>query len=207
MARTKILPRYLLLLLFPIIAAVLGGLLYSGSYMAYTNNKGITDISQAEINLALSFFIGILAIAYYCFSKNILLGLQIFIPLLYGLLMLLRFKTELSLVLLFLLNLACGFLLWLILRYTYLAKTLIRLRTLIFSFTSAFVFAIYLKLLMALIKQPNAENTFRDLFLNALVLFIFIGVGISLAILIITRKDIKDMAIAKKDNVEENDDF
>jgi hypothetical protein len=60
---------------------------------------------------------------------------------------------------------------------------------------------------MALIKQPNAENTFRDLFLNALVLFIFIGVGISLAILIITRKDIKDMTIAKKDNVEENDDF
>jgi len=135
------------------------------------------------------------------------LGLQIFIPLLYGLLMLLRFKMELSLVLLFLLNLACGFLLWLILRYTYFSKTLIRLRTLIFSLVSALVLSVYFELLLSLLKQEKGENTFRDLFFNALVLFIFIGVGISLAILIITRKEIKDIAQTKKTDEEENDDF
>jgi len=206
MERTKILPRHLLLLFFPIIAAILGGLLFSGSFIEFTNNWGGRGISQAELYFALSFFIGSLAFGYSCLPKNALLGLQIFIPLLYGLLMLLRFKTEISLFLLFILNLVCGFLLWLILRYTYFSRTLIRVRTLIFSLVSALVLSVYFKLLMSLLKQAKGANTFRDYFLNALVLFIFIGVGISLAILIITRKEIREESKTAKED-EEDDDF
>jgi len=206
MTRTKILPRDLLLLLFPIITAVLGGLLYSGSFIKFTDNWGGRGISMAELYFALSFFIGSLAFGYSCLPKNALLGLQIFIPLLYGLLMLLRFKTEISLFLLFILNLVCGFLLWLILRYTYFSRTLIRVRTLIFSLVSALVLSVYFKLLMSLLKQAKGANTFRDYFLNALVLFIFIGVGISLAILIITRKEIREESKTAKED-EEDDDF
>ncbi len=206
MERTKILPRHLLLLFFPIIAAILGGLFFSGSFIEFTNNWGGRGISQAELYFALSFFIGSLAFGYSCLPKNALLGLQIFIPLLYGLLMLLRFKTEISLFLLFILNLVCGFLLWLILRYTYFSRTLIRLRTLIFSLVSALVLSVYFKLLMSLLKQAKGANTFRDYFLNALVLFIFIGVGISLAILIITRKEIREESKTAKED-EEDDDF
>ncbi len=206
MERTKILPRHLLLLFFPIIAAILGGLFFSGSFIEFTNNWGGRGISQAELYFALSFFIGSLAFGYSCLPKNALLGLQIFIPLLYGLLMLLRFKTEISLFLLFILNLVCGFLLWLILRYTYFSRTLIRVRTLIFSLVSALVLSVYFKLLMSLLKQAKGANTFRDYFLNALVLFIFIGVGISLAILIITRKEIREESKTAKED-EEDDDF
>ena len=206
MERTKILPRHLLLLFFPIIAAILGGLLFSGSFIEFTNNWDGRGISQAELYFALSFFIGSLAFGYSCLPKNALLGLQIFIPLLYGLLMLLRFKMELSLFLLFILNLVCGFLLWLILRYTYFSRTLIRVRTLIFSLVSALVLSVYFKLLMSLLKQAKGANTFRDYFLNALVLFIFIGVGISLAILIITRKEIREESKTAKED-EEDDDF
>ena len=206
MERTKILPRHLLLLFFPIIAAILGGLLFSGSFIDFTDNSGGRGISQAELYFALSFFIGALAFGYSCLPKNVLLGLQIFIPLLYGLLMLLRFKVELSLFLLFLLNLVCGFVLWLILRYTYFSKTLITIRTLIFSVASALVLGVYFKLLMSLLKQAKGANTFMDYFLNALVLFIFIGVGISLAILIITRKEIKEKSKNPKED-EEDDDF
>ena len=206
MERTKILPRHLLLLFFPIIAAILGGLFFSGSFIEFTNNWDGRGISQAELYFALSFFIGSLAFGYSCLPKNALLGLQIFIPLLYGLLMLLRFKTEISLFLLFILNLVCGFLLWLILRYTYFSRTLIRVRTLIFSLVSALVLSVYFKLLMSLLKQAKGANTFRDYFLNALVLFIFIGVGISLAILIITRKEIREESKTAKED-EEDDDF
>jgi len=206
MERTKILPRHLLLLFFPIIAAILGGLLFSGSFIEFTNNWGGRGISQAELYFALSFFIGSLAFGYSCLPKKALLGVQIFIPLLYGLLMLLRFKMELSLFLLFILNLVCGFLLWLILRYTYFSRTLIRVRTLIFSLVSALVLSVYFKLLMSLLKQAKGANTFRDYFLNALVLFIFIGVGISLAILIITRKEIREESKTAKED-EEDDDF
>jgi len=206
MERTKILPRHLLLLFFPIIAAILGGLLFSGSFIEFTNNWGGRGISYAELYFALSFFIGSLAFGYSCLPKNALLGLQIFIPLLYGLLMLLRFKTEISLFLLFILNLVCGFLLWLILRYTYFSRTLIRVRTLIFSLVSALVLSVYFKLLMSLLKQAKGANTFMDYFLNALVLFIFIGVGISLAILIITRKEIREESKTAKED-EEDDDF
>ena len=206
MERTKILPRHLLLLFSPIIAAILGGLLFSGSFIEFTNNWGGRGISQAELYFALSFFIGSLAFGYSCLPKNALLGLQIFIPLLYGLLMLLRFKTEISLFLLFILNLVCGFLLWLILRYTFFSRTLIRVRTLIFSLVSALVLSVYFKLLMSLLKQAKGANTFRDYFLNALVLFIFIGVGISLAILIITRKEIREESKTAKED-EEDDDF
>ena len=206
MERTKILPRHLLLLFSPIIAAILGGLLFSGSFIEFTNNWGGRGISQAELYFALSFFIGSLAFGYSCLPKNALLGLQIFIPLLYGLLMLLRFKTEISLFLLFILNLVCGFLLWLILRYTYFSRTLIRVRTLIFSLVSALVLSVYFKLLMSLLKQAKGANTFMDYFLNALVLFIFIGVGISLAILIITRKEIREESKTAKED-EEDDDF
>ena len=206
MERTKILPRHLLLLFSPIIAAILGGLLFSGSFIEFTNNWGGRGISQAELYFALSFFIGSLAFGHSCLPKNALLGLQIFIPLLYGLLMLLRFKMELSLFLLFILNLVCGFLLWLILRYTFFSRTLIRVRTLIFSLVSALVLSVYFKLLMSLLKQAKGANTFRDYFLNALVLFIFIGVGISLAILIITRKEIREESKTAKED-EEDDDF
>ena len=206
MERTKILPRHLLLLFSPIIAAILGGLLFSGSFIEFTNNWGGRGISQAELYFALSFFIGSLAFGYSCLPKKALLGVQIFIPLLYGLLMLLRFKMELSLFLLFILNLVCGFLLWLILRYTFFSRTLIRVRTLIFSLVSALVLSVYFKLLMSLLKQAKGANTFRDYFLNALVLFIFIGVGISLAILIITRKEIREESKTAKED-EEDDDF
>jgi len=206
MERTKILPRHLLLLFLPIIAAILGGLLFSGSFIEFTNNWGGRGISQAELYFALSFFIGSLAFGYSCLPKKALLGLQIFIPLLYGLLMLLRFKTEISLFLLFILNLVCGFLLWLILRYTYFSRTLIRVRTLIFSLVSALVLSVYFKLLMSLLKQAKGANTFMDYFLNALVLFIFIGVGNSLAILIITRKEIREESKTAKED-EEDDDF
>ena len=206
MERTKILPRHLLLLFFPIIAAILGGLFFSGSFIEFTNNWDGRGISQAELYFALSFFIGSLAFGYSCLPKKALLGVQIFIPLLYGLLMLLRFKMELSLFLLFILNLVCGFLLWLILRYTYFSRTLIRVRTLIFSLVSALVLSVYFKLLMSLLKQAKGANTFRDYFLNALVLFIFIGVGISLAILIITRKEIREESKTAKED-EEDDDF
>ena len=206
MERTKILPRHLLLLFSPIIAAILGGLLFSGSFIEFTNNWGGRGISYAELYFALSFFIGSLAFGYSCLPKNALLGLQIFIPLLYGLLMLLRFKTEISLFLLFILNLVCGFLLWLILRYTFFSRTLIRVRTLIFSLVSALVLSVYFKLLMSLLKQAKGANTFMDYFLNALVLFIFIGVGISLAILIITRKEIREESKTAKED-EEDDDF
>ncbi|HQP33074.1 MAG TPA: hypothetical protein PLV29_03085 [Candidatus Cloacimonas sp.] len=206
MERTKILPRHLLLLFSPIIAAILGGLLFSGSFIEFTNNWDGRGISQAELYFALSFFIGSLAFGYSCLPKNALLGLQIFIPLLYGLLMLLRFKIEISLFLLFILNLVCGFLLWLILRYTYFSRTLIRVRTLIFSLVSALVLSVYFKLLMSLLKQAKGANTFMDYFLNALVLFIFIGVGISLAILIITRKEIREESKTAKED-EEDDDF
>jgi len=206
MERTKILPRHLLLLFFPIIAAILGGLLFSGSFIEFTNNWDGRGISQAELYFALSFFIGSLAFGYSCLPKKALLGVQIFIPLLYGLLMLLRFKMELSLFLLFILNLVCGFLLWLILRYTFFSRTLIRVRTLIFSLVSALVLSVYFKLLMSLLKQAKGANTFMDYFLNALVLFIFIGVGISLAILIITRKEIREESKTAKED-EEDDDF
>ena len=206
MERTKILPRHLLLLFSPIIAAILGGLLFSGSFIEFTNNWDGRGISQAELYFALSFFIGSLAFGYSCLPKKALLGVQIFIPLLYGLLMLLRFKTEISLFLLFILNLVCGFLLWLILRYTYFSRTLIRVRTLIFSLVSALVLSVYFKLLMSLLKQAKGANTFMDYFLNALVLFIFIGVGISLAILIITRKEIREESKTAKED-EEDDDF
>ena len=206
MERTKILPRHLLLLFSPIIAAILGGLLFSGSFIEFTNNWDGRGISQAELYFALSFFIGSLAFGYSCLPKKALLGVQIFIPLLYGLLMLLRFKMELSLFLLFILNLVCGFLLWLILRYTYFSRTLIRVRTLIFSLVSALVLSVYFKLLMSLLKQAKGANTFMDYFLNALVLFIFIGVGISLAILIITRKEIREESKTAKED-EEDDDF
>ncbi|HNQ39481.1 MAG TPA: hypothetical protein PKO26_02640 [Candidatus Cloacimonas sp.] len=206
MERTKILPRHLLLLFSPIIAAILGGLLFSGSFIEFTNNWDGRGISQAELYFALSFFIGSLAFGYSCLPKKALLGVQIFIPLLYGLLMLLRFKMELSLFLLFILNLVCGFLLWLILRYTFFSRTLIRVRTLIFSLVSALVLSVYFKLLMSLLKQAKGANTFMDYFLNALVLFIFIGVGISLAILIITRKEIREESKTAKED-EEDDDF
>jgi len=59
---------------------------------------------------------------------------------------------------------------------------------------------------MSLLKQAKGANTFMDYFLNALVLFIFIGVGISLAILIITRKEIKEESKNLRED-EEDDDF
>lgn len=205
MESTKIMPRHLLLMFFPIATAILGGLLFSGSFRDFTNNWGGRGISQAELYLAVSFFIGAIAFSCYCLPKYALWGLLIVIPLLDGILMIVRLGSQFSLILLFILNLICGILLWLILRYTFLAKSLIKIRTLIFSFVSALVLGTYLKILMLLLKQPKAANTFMDYFLNALVLFIFIGVGISLANLVIVRKEIDEAKKAIREDAEDDD--
>lgn len=122
MESTKIMPRHLLLLFFPIATAILGGLLFSGSFRDFTNNWGGRGISQAELYLAVSFFIGAIAFSCYCLPKYALWGLLIVIPLLDGILMIVRLGSQFSLILLFILNLICGILLWLILRYTFFGK-------------------------------------------------------------------------------------
>lgn len=205
MDNTKLLPRHLTLLFFPIAVAILGGILFSGSFGDFTNNWSGRGISQAELYLAVSFFIGALALAKLCFPKLLIWGLLVFLPLFYGVLMIVRLGSQINFILLFLLNLICGFLLWLILNFTYFSKLMIRVRTLLFSLVSALVLGEYLNLLMVLLKQPNALNTFLDFFLNSLVLFIFIGVGISLANLIIVRKNVQEIRKETKEDDTEDD--
>ncbi len=89
MERTKKILCAFITALFPDNSSYFGGVVFREVLLNLLIIGVVEDISQAELYFALRFFIGSLAFGYSCLPKNALLGLQIFIPLLYGLLMLL----------------------------------------------------------------------------------------------------------------------
>ena len=204
MENTRLMPRHLMLLILPVILTMIGGLILTSNVTNFigTGEKGI---SQAELYFAISLLSAALAFCWRYLPPYFTWGVLLFLPLGYAVISYPQLGSKISFPMLSLLNIAFGACIWLILRFTFFFKTILRMRTAVFSVVAALLLTGYMKALYALLHQPFPSGTF----INALFLFIFIGFGLSLADIIIIRQDIKQAQLEqqRRQSVEEEDDL
>ncbi|GEM_PF-498468 len=208
MEHTKIMPRHLLLLLYPVIGAILAGMLFSGNLAGFIRTASGKGISQAQICLGLGLLTGAISFSERCLGKNFLWGVLIFLPLLFGLAVMPQLGSKISLAMVYLLNLAFAIGLWLALRYTFFAKSLIKVRTAVFALLAALLLTLYFKGLYLILGMVFLREMWMGFYWNSLFLFIFTGFGLSLADIAILRKDYRDLprSVADDADAEEEDD-
>lgn len=201
MEDTKLMPRHLSLLILPVIVAILGGLILTNSLAKFmgTGSKGI---SQAELYFALSLLSAALAFSWRYLPRYVTWAVGLFLPLLFAVISYPQLGSQISFWVLSLLDIGFAGCLWLILRFTFFFKRILRMRTVAFSIAAALLFTGYMKVLYALLGQALPSGTF----INALFLFIFIGFGLSLADIIIIRQEVK-LLREQQQTSEEKDDL
>jgi hypothetical protein len=208
MERIKILPRHLLLLVLPILAAIIGGMLVSGNLSAFLASYGGRGISQAQLFLGLSILTGSLAFSLRCLTKTYSYAIMIFLPLILGVVVMPQLGPKASLILVYSLNLALTVSLWMALKYTFFANVMIRFRTAAFAFVAAALLTAYFRLLFLSLSIPFLKENWSGYFWNSLFLFIFIGFGLSLADIVIIRKEVAEQRLMNRhaDIYDEDDD-
>lgn len=206
MERVKIMPRHLLLIILPVIAAILGGMLTTGNLSSFMAASGGNGISQAQLYLALSLLTGLLAFSWRCLPKSVTYGVLIFTPLVYGLLAMPQLGIKVSLMLLYALNLAFATGLWLALKLTFFSKAMLRIRTAGFAIVASLLLTAYFWLLYQLLNLPFPSASWGGYFWNSLFLFIFVGFGLSLADIIVIRKEVSEMRNSRSRHDEEEEE-
>ena len=134
----------------------------------------------------------------------------IFLPLLFGLLALPQLGIKVSLMLLYALNLAFTAGLGMALKFTFFSQAMLRIRTAGFALVASMLLTGYFWLLYRLLNLPFPSSSWGGYFWNSLFLFIFIGFGLSLADIVIIRKEVAEMRnlpiTDDEDDDEEDDD-
>ncbi len=204
MERIKLMPRHLLLIAVPIVAAILGGLLFSGNFKNFMQENG--GISTAQLYLSISLLCGVLAFSRRCLPKSVVWAIIVFAPLLIALLTIIETGGSQSLIVTFLLNLAFTAGLWGILQLTFFSKNLLRIRTAAFALFASVLLTLYFRVLFAALSLPFLKSDWTAYFMNALFLFIFIGFGLSLADVFIIRKDVEETKRLRTNSEDDEDD-
>jgi hypothetical protein len=201
MERTKLMPRHLLLIAVPLIVAFLGGLLFSGNFNNFMQERG--GISTAQQFIGISLLCGTLAFSLKCLPKPFSWAIIIFSPLLMALLTILKTGGGQNLAITFMLNLLFTVGLWGVLQLTFFAKSMLKIRTAAFALLASVLLTLYFRVLFFFLKMPFSKADWTTYFMNALFLFIFIGFGLSLADVSIIRKEVEE---AKRQKRTQEDD-
>jgi len=204
MERIKLMPRHLLLIAVPIVAAFLGGLLFSGNLKSFMQGNG--GISTAQLFLGISLLCGVLAFSWRCLPKSVSWAFIVFSPLLIAVLTVLKTGGSQSLIVTFLLNLAFTAGLWGVLQLTFFSKNMLKIRTAAFALFASVLLTLYFRILFATLGVPFLKTDWTVYFMNALFLFIFIGFGLSLADVYIIRKDVEEGKRLHKNQEDDEDD-
>ena len=202
MGNTRIMPRHLLLLALPIGTAIIGGMINTNNLSSFMVAGG-RGISQAQLYFSISLLTGILAFSLRCLTKTITYLSIVIVPLVYALLAMPYLGNDINFVALYALNLSFAAGLWLALRYIVFAKSMLRVRTMGFALVSAILLSLYYKLLFMLLKIPFTSSNWSGYFWNSLFLFVFIGFGLSIADVVVLRKEIAERKASQRSRDDE----
>ncbi len=191
---TKLMPRHLTMLILPVFLAIIGGYILTGN-LANFMGTGTQGVSQAELYFAISLLCAALAFSWRYLPVYFTWGIGLFLPVIFAVISYPQLGSKVSFFILSIMNIVFAAGIWIILRFTFFFKKLIRMRTAAFAIAAAALFTAYMKGLYYLLQQPFPSG----IFINALLLFIFIGFGLSLADIIIIRKEVE---ILKKEQSE-----
>jgi hypothetical protein len=206
MERHKLTPRHVLLLALPVLAAIMGGLLTSGSLAEFMTLTGAKGISPAQFFFALSLLVGALSFSWRSLPRNVSYAIVLFFPLIYSILMSRTLGVKSSLFLLYGVNLVFCVSIALALRFIFFAKSLIRIRTVAFAAVAALVQASYFQVLYLLLSDEYNQSSFATNYVSAIFLFIFIGFGLSVADIIIIRKEVEELRKEQQRLAEEEEE-
>lgn len=206
MEKIKIMPRHLLLIFLPVAAAVLGGMLFSGDMNSFTRSSGGGGISQAQLYLGLSLLTGALAFGHRCLPAAFRWVIVVLLPLLFSFQVLPQLGKNTSLTMIYLLNLAFAIGLWFALRMVFFSASLIRVRTALFAISAAVLLTIYFRILFLIMGLGFAASGWSGYFWNSLFLFIFTAFGLSVADVMIIRKDLGERPAAPEPEEPEDID-
>ncbi len=206
MERIKIMPRHILLLALPVLVATIGGMLTSGSLEAFMSVPGYRGISPAQFFFGISLLVGLLSFSWRCLPKNVLAGIILFYPLVCSILMTKVLGIRASLFLIYGLNLMFSIGIMGILWVTFFTRKMIRIRTAAFAALSGVLQALYFQMLYTLISPAYNQASFVNNFMSAFFLFIFVGFGLSVADVIVIRKEVEEEKREMYRHIDEDDD-
>ncbi|MDD4309812.1 MAG: hypothetical protein PHO32_05485, partial [Candidatus Cloacimonetes bacterium] len=117
-----------------------------------------------------------------------------------------QFGSKFSFLTLFALNLGFTLGVWLSLRYIFFTRFMLRFRTAAFALVAAVLLSLYFKILFMALHMPLSYESWSGYFWNSLFLFIFIGFGLSVADVIIIRKEVDEERIRLRNQPIEEDE-
>ncbi len=144
-----------------------------------------------ELGLYLALVCGCAALLWQYLNSKLAWVAVILLALVFALLY--HNRIGLALTQFFLLNLALGALLTLLVRFVFFQKSLIRWRMIITSLVGAGLVALYFRGLFWLTGTGFDSGFWSGFYVNGLLLFVFIAFGLSLADLIIQREAVKEL--------------
>jgi len=190
-----------------VIAAFVGGVFTSESLASFMTVAGSKGISAAQFYLGISLMIGLLALGFKCLNNTYMSALLLTISLIFSVLMRSMLAFSSSMFLLFFLNLALVVLLAIVIKLTFCLGLMVRIRTAAFAAIGALVNTGYLIALHRLLSHTGQQNSFGSTYMSSLFMFIFIGFGLSVADIIIVRKEVEALRKEQQRLEEEEDDF
>ncbi|HRY83692.1 MAG TPA: hypothetical protein P5533_03565 [Candidatus Cloacimonadota bacterium] len=195
-------PEMLLILVLPILFSFLASSGASGSQAGM--------IGQFEIYLATATLTAILAFLIYLQKLNLALVAAVLIPLLYSVLIL-QFSPENSpIYILFIPILSFALITFFLLKAVFFNPAFLRFRTILFSILAGAGMTLYFFLQTTLMKQPLEPGFWVNKLVNSILLFIFIALGLSIADMVIVRREVaalkaRERAAILNDEIDDED--
>ncbi len=226
MNNTKFKPVMLLALLFPLLGAGLGYMLSGtttqpesavissvpasqpGDPVVVLGPEDPLPVREArtpgslELGLYLALICGAVALLYHYLNSPLAWVAVILLALAFAILF--QNTIGLPLTTFFLINLALGVLLALLVKFIFFHRALIRWRMILTSLLGAGAIALYYRGLHWLTKTEFPSGFWSGFYVNGLLLFVFIAFGLSLADLIIQRSDITALQASR--TLDEDED-
>jgi hypothetical protein len=184
MNRFKI--QYLLILIFPLVTSWIGAML-SGM------QSGPDGISLQQISLAIALLTGMMAMFIRYLHGQWHYLIAIILSAIYASVSLTLLNAPISILPLFLINLAYALLTILIVRYIFYIKSVFRIRTILLGVTGALLFSAYLAAIYSLLTIELPPGFWNASFMYGLILYVFMGFGMSLADLVILQLEVKQL--------------
>lgn len=200
-----------LVVLFPIVAALLGGILIYGGFSSFMGFEDIArgrELSIFHIYIGSSLLIGITALLFrYFHSSFYYLGVLV-LSLLYSLFIGREGLVQISLVKLFISILAAGALFSICVTKIFYNPALVRFRSVLFGIVAALIMALFYRVLYlfaGLSVLPNEFGFLLGRFVNSLYLFVFIAFGLGTAeyVVKLTDPDMEEEIAEESEDDEE----
>lgn len=226
MNNAKFKPLMLLALLFPLLGAGLGYMLYGpgiqkgspvvssvraskpGDPVLVYGPEDQLPVREArapgslELGIYLALVCGAVALLYHYLNRPLAWIAVILLALAFALLF--HKPTGLPLTGFFLINLVLGAMLTLLVKYLFFLKALVRWRMIITTMLGAGLIALYFRGLFWLTKTEFESGFWSAYFVNGILLFVFIAFGLSLADMLVQRAEIAQLRASQVSEEDED---